>query len=74
MKVRIANKIVKQSSPSETSVKCNSWWFRYNKAETYINRLYNKWKYRQKRNGKQFLTENEIDELINKIIWTQTNK
>lgn len=74
MRVRIAKKIVKQNPPSEMSVKHNSWWFRYNKAETYINRLYNKWKYKQKRNGKQFLTENEIDELINKIIWTQTNK
>lgn len=42
MKARQAKKIVKQSSPSETDPKSGSYWYRYRKANNYINRLFSR--------------------------------
>lgn len=67
MKVRQALKTVKQPSPCETDSKCGRYWNRYRRANTYVNRLYNKKLRSLKRSGKLFLDEKELDKIFNKI-------
>ena len=68
MNLRQANKIIKQHSLSETDLKCRSYWNRYEKANAYVTKLYNRKFARMRKGGITFLTEEEVDEIVDKAI------
>lgn len=67
MNIRQAKKITCQKTPSETHPKCRAYWNRYHVANSYISKLSNKRLTRLKKSGKVFLSDEDIDEIIDKI-------
>lgn len=68
MNLRQAKKVVNQETPPETDPKSKIWWHRYKKANAYICKLYKNKLNKQHKEGKSFLSDDEIDHLINDVI------
>ena len=67
MNARQANKIMKQDSPRETDSRSRTYWNRYYTADYYIGRLYRRLFRKLRKNGREFLSNEQIDECINAV-------
>lgn len=73
MNLRQAKKIVNQDTPPETDPKSKIWWHRHKKANTHIGKLYRNKLNKQRKEGKKFLSSDEINHLIKDIIGEEFN-
>ena len=73
MNLRQAKKIVNQDTPPETDPKSKIWWHRYKKANMHIGKLYRNKLNKQRKEGKKFLSSDEINHLIKDIIGVEFN-
>lgn len=68
MNLRQAKKIINQETPPETDSRNRGYRDRYKKANAYISKLYKNRLRKQRKEGKKFLSTDEIARLITSVI------